>query len=646
MSEVENAVSQQPAAEQPAQTATPVASTDLGVAANRPNGSLYVGNLSPEVDEQVLYPLFSQVGQINSIRVCRDVISRRSLGYAYVNFNVQSDPSSAQKALDTLNYHLLLNKPIRIMWSSRDPTSRKHGAGNLFVKNLAKSIDHKELHRIFSEFGDISSLKISQDDNSVSRGYGFVHFKKEEDAKKAMEALNNKDFDGKPLAVQPFVRRDDRSSGRKNTNVYVKFLPENVDEGRLREICTKYGEITSVKIERDEKGASKKFGYINFKTTSEAEQAINGLKAETIDGQQGLYAAFHEAKVERAQLIKRMGEEKKEKRNQDSADKNVYVKFLPENFDDTKLKELFSPFGVINSVKVATTTDGISRGFGFVCFASASDASTAISKMNRTKIEGKPLHVCLSQRKEVRINQQARLGQRYIPTVFPPTGYNMPFPWPYPLPPFYNQYDFYSVMHNNGRGNRFNHHGHGGRGFRNGGRGNGGRGHANRQYFTNPAGQKGVYQGQRNRNNQGGRTRQQTVQAPSVPVEAVVPAVAVAEAVPVDVAAPPPVVEEAGAVEIETFTAASLVDRSPEEQKRIIGNKLYLQIQNIFNTTVTTQYPLEEVCGKITGMLLEMSVDELLMLIDSNETLTEQVQAAHELLLSNNFMANEGEVAN
>ncbi|KAJ7951596.1 Polyadenylate-binding protein [Quillaja saponaria] len=179
----------------------------VGVANQFETASLYVGDLDPNVTDAQLYDFFVQMGVVVSVRICRDLWTRRSLGYGYVNY---SNPQDAARALYELNFTPINEKPIRVMYSHRDPSIRKSGAGNIFIKNLDQAIDHKALHDIFSAFGNILSCKVATDSSGQSKGHGFVQFDNEEAAQKAIEKLNGMSLNGKPVYVESFLRKQKR----------------------------------------------------------------------------------------------------------------------------------------------------------------------------------------------------------------------------------------------------------------------------------------------------------------------------------------------------------------------------------------------------------------------------------------------------
>lgn len=118
---------------------------------------------------------------------------------------------------------------MRIMWSQRDPSVRKSGAGNVFIKNLEKSIDNKALYDTFSQFGNILSCKVASDPaTGESKGYGFVHFETEKAATSAIEAVDGMMLLDQKVHVARFLTRKERhdalGQNQTFTNVFVKNL--------------------------------------------------------------------------------------------------------------------------------------------------------------------------------------------------------------------------------------------------------------------------------------------------------------------------------------------------------------------------------------------------------------------------------------
>jgi cold-inducible RNA-binding protein len=85
---------------------------------------------------------------------------------------------------------------------------------NLFVGNLPFSATEDGLREMFAPFGEVQQVKIMTDrDTGKSRGFGFVEMTQDEEAEKAIAALNGKNFQGRPLTVNEARPKPERSGG-------------------------------------------------------------------------------------------------------------------------------------------------------------------------------------------------------------------------------------------------------------------------------------------------------------------------------------------------------------------------------------------------------------------------------------------------
>lgn len=411
-----------------------------------PHSSLYVGDLHPSVDERILVEKFSQIGPISHARVCRDITTKYSLGYAYVNFY---DPKDAERALQLMNYEMFCNRPIRLMWSQRDPSLRKSGKGNIYIKNLAKNITQKELYDTFEAFGTILSSKIAVDEKGNSKGFGYVHFETEDAASRAIEAINGMSIFGQLVYVGYFIPRNSRKSeaGKSHfNNIYVKSFPPETTDDSLKEMFSEFGEIQSCCVSLDSDGKSKGFGFVCFSNPEDAENAVKAMHGKEMNGRQ-LYVNRAQRKEERQEELKhRLEKQKAERQSKYTRGVNLYVKNLDDQIDDAALEEAFSSYGSITSAKVMRDAQGRSKGFGFVCFHGADQATKAIVEMNTFLLGSKPLYVALAQRKDERrqkmlsgLNERMSTRVGVGPMMQGPTpGYFQPAMFPR-APAYYQQ---------------------------------------------------------------------------------------------------------------------------------------------------------------------------------------------------------------
>lgn len=373
------------------------------------SASLYVGDLAPEVTEALLFEIFKTIGPVASIRVCRDALTRRSLGYAYVNFHNVSD---AERAIEHLNYSQILNKQCRIMWSHRDPARRKSGVGNIYIKNLDTAIDNAALYATFSDFGHILSCKVEVDENGVSKGFGYVHYETQEEAEQAISKVNGMLMNDKQVFVGPFKPRKERNTEENKhrfTNVFIKNLDAGVSQDALTKKFAEFGKVTSCVIMPNDKGESKGFGFVNFEKPEDAQKAVEALNGNVINGKP-IYVGRAQKKHEREQELRTQRLEQLQKYQ----GINVYIKNLDDTIDDDRLRQEFSKFGTITSARVMRDDKSNSKGFGFVCFTNPEEATRAVTEMNGVLLVSKPLYVGLAQRKDVRRAQLEALHNQKL----------------------------------------------------------------------------------------------------------------------------------------------------------------------------------------------------------------------------------------
>lgn len=81
----------------------------------------------------------------------------------------------------------------------------------LYVGNLAWTIDSNKLKEMFSKFGEVKEVTIIEDRYSGrSKGFGFVEFAKDEDAKKAIAEMNGKNIEGREIKVNEARPREEQ----------------------------------------------------------------------------------------------------------------------------------------------------------------------------------------------------------------------------------------------------------------------------------------------------------------------------------------------------------------------------------------------------------------------------------------------------
>jgi polyadenylate-binding protein len=181
-----------------------------------------------------LYKYFTSKGyKLKGAKVVLHKKTSKPLGYGYLQFHSKEE---ADRCLNDMNNTVLNGLPLRIVHSYSKFEANERA--NLLVKSIEKDVSQQELYDIFRQYGDIVSCKLETYPDGKSRGYAYIQFATEEEADKAIEAMNDKEINGKKIEVVRHEKKDKRETTgpSKFNNLFVKNLPKGTDDAALKKL--------------------------------------------------------------------------------------------------------------------------------------------------------------------------------------------------------------------------------------------------------------------------------------------------------------------------------------------------------------------------------------------------------------------------
>mmetsp|Transcript_39058 Transcript_39058/g.86881 ORF Transcript_39058/g.86881 Transcript_39058/m.86881 type:complete len:464 (+) Transcript_39058:198-1589(+) len=251
--------------------------------------TLYFGNLHPYVVQKSLEDLCSYFGQVEAAKVIKDKTTNTSAGYGFVKF---MDRRAAEAALQALNGKGYLGQELRVNWAlpknhKEDTTQHFH----IFVGDLGSDVTDAILYNTFCTVGQCSDARVMWDHaTGRSKGYGFVSFRRKDDAENAIEKMQGRQIGSRRVRCGWAQHKQDENSpppdyesvdraDPSNTNVYVGNIPPEWSEVDLTSHFSIFGPIAEVKLHK--KGG---YGFVKFELHVSAVKAIVDMHGRDFGG--------------------------------------------------------------------------------------------------------------------------------------------------------------------------------------------------------------------------------------------------------------------------------------------------------------------------------------------------------------------------
>jgi len=276
----------------------------------------------------------------------------------------------------------------------------------VFIGNLSYKTKEADLIDAFKKCGKVVDAKVVRKMNGLSKGFGFVEYEKEEDARKAVEELDKIEIFDRPINVQLSTSTGEKTStfdGNDNDNDNDN---ENDNENSPQKRSPKQYNSRPYRNDRNDNrrpprsNNNSSGGYRSFNNNN-SYNSNNNRRTYTLtrrDGRDGndrrdYGRRFNQNRQrpgyrrQRTNNGYKVTEKKQSNENENNniqkveSKSTVFVANLPFAFVDENLMELFKVCGDIKTAHVVRT-ERRSRGYGFVEFENKEGQENALKKMN------------------------------------------------------------------------------------------------------------------------------------------------------------------------------------------------------------------------------------------------------------------------
>ncbi|EMC93569.1 hypothetical protein BAUCODRAFT_37252 [Baudoinia panamericana UAMH 10762] len=172
-----------------------------------------------------------------------------------------------------------------------NPPSRILYIGNLFFEVTAPQLEAE-----FKQFGDITNSRIVTDSRGLSKGFAYIEFSTQQAADQAVQANDQKVFQGRRMAVQYHVRREPRAptTGRPHRAVnppsktlFIGNMSYQMSDRDLNDLFREIKNVLDVRVAIDRRsGQPRGFAHADFIDVQSAERAKEHLEKKVIYGRQ------------------------------------------------------------------------------------------------------------------------------------------------------------------------------------------------------------------------------------------------------------------------------------------------------------------------------------------------------------------------